>query len=315
MISVVICTLNPRQDYFERCLRAIATQRLKRDGYEVFVVDNGSSKPVAELDIVRELRFPVIREERPGLTAARECAARNAKHDLLVFVDDDNVLSSDYLINAASIFADPKIGYLSGEILPEYELAPPKWFSRFEKLLAIRRFPANRLYVTTVPEFNLYFPVGAGCCIRRSLLLEYFDSLQEEGRIEGRSGEHLTSGEDQDIGMFVLSRGYYVGSSSTLKLCHLIPRSRLRIDYLKKLARAGIDSAHLVNRKWRKVFGADVIPTFATENDLLAAKAIICTALSLFSSRYAIPAVVYRRVLALRRAEARDSRDAGNGHS
>ena len=309
MISVAVCTLNPRLDYFERCIAAIRAQRFPANEYELFVVDNGSNPPVAELEIVRRLDIRVIREERPGLTAARECAARSAQHELLIFVDDDNVLNKDYLSQAARLFEDSRIGYLSGEILPEYEVPPPRWLGRFEAILAIRRFPSDRVYLTSVPEYNKYFPVGAGCCIRRSILRDYFDSLSSFGRIEGRLGNSLASGEDQDIGMYALSRGFYVGSTSRLKVSHLIPKSRLSLAYLKRLSLTSIDGAHLVNQKWRKVFGGDVMPVLTVDADLLLAKAVICWLLAFFSARYALPAVVYRRILQLRRSAARRASD------
>src|SRR5438132_4292569 len=169
MVSLVVCTYNPRRDYLEQCIDAILPQVQGRPDREFFIVDNASHAPVSDLPIVRRHAIRVVSEPRPGLTAARECAARTAAHNLMVFVDDDNVLAPGYLDTALELFQDGRIGALSGRVEPEYEVTPPPWFARFEESIAIRRLATDRLYLTSIPEYNRYFPIGAGCCIRRDL--------------------------------------------------------------------------------------------------------------------------------------------------
>jgi glycosyltransferase involved in cell wall biosynthesis len=263
MISVVVCTHNPNERYLSRTVDSILGQTFPKSETDFFIVDNNSSKPVADLDVVRKNGINVVEEKRPGLTAARECGAREARGELVVFVDDDNILDPSYLFKADQIFSDEKIGIMSGVIVPEYEQLPASWFYIHESMLAIRRFPENHYFVTTNPEFNDQFPIGAGICIRKRILIEYFSSLDSENRIEGRMGTSLSSGEDIDIDMFAISTGYTIGSSGNLKLVHIIPSGRCTVNYLQRLAVSSLCSSYKINEKWKPVFKQDIFTFFS----------------------------------------------------
>ena len=287
MVSVIVCTYNPRSDYLERCIEAIVHQVRDRPDREFFIVDNASRAPVTDLPIVRRHAISVVSEPRPGLTAARECAARTATHDLLVFVDDDNVLAPGYLDAALELFRDDRIGVLSGRVEPEYEVTPPAWFTRFEESIAIRRLATDWLYVTSIPEYNRYFPIGAGCCIRRDLLRSYFDRLEEVDRIEGRRGTALSAGEDTDIALFAIADGYLVGSCGRLRVTHLVPRRRTEPEYLVALNRGALESAFRVNAKWQPKFGQNVF-SFCGESRRLVLLRTLAYGLLSFSSPYRV---------------------------
>lgn len=284
VISVVVCTFNPREDYLRRCIEAVQAQTLPASSYELFVVDNNSSPPVESLDVVRKAGVRVVREERQGLTAARERAARTAAHDLLVFVDDDNILAPDYLAVAEEIMVDRSVGVLGAAVEPVYDEPPPDWVHSFEGWLAVRRLPSRRLYLTSIPKYSEYFPIGAGMCIRRGLLLEYFDTKTLGARIEGRHAETLSSGEDIDIDLFSISRGKLVGSCGRLRLEHLIPQARTRLEYLTRLARGNLQSSFTINRKWRTRFGADVFDVCAQSRPRVAARGLVYGLLSISRS-------------------------------
>ena len=281
MVSVIVCTYNPRPDYLERCIEAILPQVKGHAGREFFIVDNASQTPVADLPIVRRHAIRLVSEPRPGLTAARECGARTAAYDLLIFVDDDNVLAPGYLDVAVELFQNDRIGALSGAVEPEYELTPPAWFGRFEESIAIRRLPADRLYLTSIPEYNRYFPIGAGCCIRRALLRSYFARLEEADRIEGRTGATLSAGEDNDIALFAIAEGYLVGCCGRLRVAHLISRRRTRPEYLIALNRGALESAFRVNAKWQSRFGKNVFSFCGESRRLILLRTLAYGLLSL----------------------------------
>src|SRR6476646_7750846 len=104
MLSVIICTHNPRSDYFARCLEGLRTQSLPRNAWELILVDNRSDEPLANgVDVSWHPAARIVREETLGLTPARLRGIREAAGDLLVFVDDDNILDPNYLDQAVRI--------------------------------------------------------------------------------------------------------------------------------------------------------------------------------------------------------------------
>ena len=277
MISAVICTANPRLDYLQRTVESVLSQDLDSDLTELLIIDNASVPPVAALPIVAQHDLRVVREERVGLTAAKERAAREARGEVIVFVDDDNVLASDYVRTVAELFKDPRLGVVGPHIEPEYEVEPPNWFldPRMEGSVVIRRLPNERLYVSTIPEAGGFFPSGAGSCVRRSLLTAYFDSLTEETRVEGRLGTKLSGGEDWDMALYAIDQDYLVGTCGKLRVTHLIPSKRLESAYLARLAVGSLDGAERVNQKWKPRFGHDVVPYFRSSATSAALRGLL----------------------------------------
>jgi glycosyltransferase involved in cell wall biosynthesis len=97
-VSVIVCTHNPRQEYLTRVLAALRVQTLPTAGWELLVIDNASKEPVAgRFDLSWHPHGRHVREDELGLTPARLRWIAEARAELLVFVDDDNVLDPDYL--------------------------------------------------------------------------------------------------------------------------------------------------------------------------------------------------------------------------
>src|SRR5215217_6870119 len=97
-VSVIICTHNPRADYLKRTLDSLRAQTLSNDQWELLLIDNASTMPLASSwDISWHPHALHIKEDELGLTSARRRGMREASADLLVFVDDDNVLDISYL--------------------------------------------------------------------------------------------------------------------------------------------------------------------------------------------------------------------------
>ena len=125
-LSVIICTHNPRSDYFGRTLEALRVQTLRREDWEMLVIDNASKQPVQErFDFSWHPNARVVREDKLGLTPARLRGIGEARGALLVFVDDDNVLDPDFLDVAQKIAAErPFLGAWSGQCRPGFEEPP-----------------------------------------------------------------------------------------------------------------------------------------------------------------------------------------------
>ncbi len=237
-LSVIICTHNPRADYLSRTLAALAAQTLAQADWELLIIDNRSEVPVAgrfDLGWRPDVRF--VREDKLGLTPARLRGIQEASGDLLVFVDDDNVLDSDYLETALRIASErPWLGAWSGQCRSEFEAQPEEWTRRYWGSLCIRIF--DRDVWSNLPRLPATMAAGAGLCLRKAVGAEYL-RLHESGArpLEmDRTGSSLLSGGDNDLAACACDIGMGQGLVADLKLTHLISQGRTTLDYLARLA-------------------------------------------------------------------------------
>jgi glycosyltransferase involved in cell wall biosynthesis len=238
MLSVIICSHNPRSDYFQLCIGALRNQRLPHNQWELVVVDNRSDEPLADrIDLSWHPSARIVQEETLGLTAARLRGIRESTGDLLVFVDDDNVLDVDFLeIVLRTQEERPFLGSWSGQCRPAFEQPPPEWTRRYWGNLVIREFDHD--VWSNLPRLPSTMPCGAGLCVRREVAMHYLD-LHESGKRSfqfDRSGKSLLSGGDNDLAASACDVGLGVGLIASLKLTHLISPERLTEDYLARLA-------------------------------------------------------------------------------
>lgn len=236
--SVIVCTHDPRPDYLSQVLAALKSQTLALNRWELLVVDNASTESLAKLcDLSWHPRARHTREGILGLTRARLHGISRATADLLVFVDDDNVLAPNYLETTLGIAAQsPHIGAWGGRVTPSFDSIPPDWTKPYWGWLGIRDFEQDKW--SNLYDWNAV-PCGAGICVRREVAETYSRAVAIEplrGELD-RKGKRLTGSGDIDLAFTACDLGYGMGQFTNLSLTHLIPVSRLEIDYLTRLAR------------------------------------------------------------------------------
>src|SRR6266550_1021940 len=128
-ISVVTCSHNPRSDYLEQVIEALKSQTLDKQDWEYLLIDNASDEPLTQrVNLSWQPNARHVREEKLGLTHARLCGISEARGDILVFVDDDNVLDADYLQQALRIADEWSIlGAFGGQVRASFEEMPADW--------------------------------------------------------------------------------------------------------------------------------------------------------------------------------------------
>lgn len=243
VISVIICTHNPRHEFLDRVLTSLKKQTLGYEYWNLLLIDNASnSSIVLETDVSWHPNAHCIREEHLGLTHARICGIKEAKTEILIFVDDDNILDQDYLENALKIAQMlPILGAWGGQCLPDFETEPPTWSKEFWEYLGIRSFDRDRW--SNFPQWEST-PIGAGLCVRRTVAEAYVRSLQNDSRRINldRQGNTLLSCGDMDFAYTACDLGLGIGIFTDLKLLHLMPPNRLEESYLLRMVEQAIYS-------------------------------------------------------------------------
>jgi rhamnosyltransferase len=117
-VSILILTKNGGQE-FSRCLEAVCCQTAIENA-EVIVVDSGSTD--GTLEVLK--RFPVEVHQVPAEAfhhaRTRNYAASLAKGEILVFLSQDAIPSSNTWLRAiAANFSDPSVGAAYGRQLPK----------------------------------------------------------------------------------------------------------------------------------------------------------------------------------------------------
>jgi glycosyltransferase involved in cell wall biosynthesis len=253
-ISVIICSRDPRADYLDRVLKGLRAQTLPQHQWELLVVDNASAHPLAEQwDLTWHRAARHIREDELGLAPARLRGIAEARGELLVFVDDDNVLASNFLEEAIRVDHEwPILGIWGGCIIPEFEIEPPSHLREFLRGVAMVEVKSPRWSnVATCPGVGVN---GGGMCLRADVAAAYRQFYNaSEIRLTGRSGQDLISGEDIEICYVACSLGYGIGLFPDLQLTHLIPRWRVTEKYLIRLIEGIQTSVMLIQFKWNGV--------------------------------------------------------------
>ncbi len=237
-VSVILCTHNPRPEYFRRVLEALHAQTLALERWEFLLVDNASKELLADTwNISWHPRGRHVREDELGLTAARLRGIRESCGALLIFVDDDNILAPDFLEQAEAISARcPYLGVFGAGILePEFEVPPPPELLPRLDLLAVRTVRSATW--TNNTKDTAFIPWGAGLCVTRGIA-DHYKKLIESLNVTavlGRRGQRLFSGEDDLFSWASVDAGQGFGLFPELRLTHVIYSGRLSQSYFVRL--------------------------------------------------------------------------------
>lgn len=244
-LSVLVCTHNPDAARLGRVLDALRAQTLPTDRWELIIIDNASAPPVA-VDLAWQAHARLVVEPKLGLTEARLRGIAEARGEVLVFIDDDNVAAADFLAQAQKISAAwPTLGAWGGNVAPEFSAPPEEWTRAYWHLLALVDVQTPRW--SNSRERNHAVPPGAGQCVRASVARHYAQILRDQPlrRRLDRVGTSLSSCGDIDLALTSLDLGLGTGQFPELKLTHIIPPSRLTEEYLLRLTEGVAYSAHI----------------------------------------------------------------------
>lgn len=231
MLTVVICTYN-RCESLLTTLDSLRGQRWSGD-WEVLVVDNASDDDTAAALVATAETFPVplrtVREERRGLSAARNRALREARGATSLFLDDDVTCSETWLAELGEAYRDADIQGTGAPILP---LLPPEtpswWFELLESEVGgpTSRYEFGKEMLPIEPEGPVARPMGANMGVRTATALELGGF-----RLDLGWGTKLVPSEEYDFFGRLLGAGaplLYVGGAPVQ---HRIDPARTSWEY------------------------------------------------------------------------------------
>ena len=230
-ISAVICSYN-RARFIIKAVESIFNQDYDKQLYEVIVVDNNSTdNTLALLEAYRlehpHYHFSYYTEPGQGVAYTRNRCAREAKGEIVAYLDDDSEAQPGWLAGIAAFFDQhPDVYSLGGKIIPYFLTTTPDWYSRyffglvgaFDQGPEVKQLTKER------------YPCGANMAFRKKVFSEtgYFNTAL------GRSGRSLMANEEKDIYKRILAAGHNVYYLPYMQVLHAVEANKFDKDYVRR---------------------------------------------------------------------------------
>ena len=221
------------EEWIQRTIHSCINQDYPVDKLEVIVVDDCSNDRSAERvqEMIAELKaadtndsayrvFERIRFlQQPQNLGKRDAMARGAKeakHELLIFVDSDSFLDPFAIRNIVQPFKDEEMGGVSGrtDVANTYTNA-------LTKMQAVRYSIAFRVMKAAEGYFDAATCLsGPLSCYRKDLVLKYMDAWLNQRFL----GQKATFGDDRSMTNFILRHNRTTYQDSAVCMT-IVPRS------------------------------------------------------------------------------------------
>ena len=232
LISVVLCTHN-HAERLVRTLEDLGRVEAPSSPWEILAIDNASTDATARLladTAWRPYGVPVrvVREERLGLSNARNCAIREARGRYLLFFDDDETPVSGWLVAFEKAMLEHDPDALGGRISVLFEHGErPAWLQDdLMGFLGNLDHGEDRWLTDPVTPFY-----GGNFAVRN-------DVFSKAGNFDadlGRMGEVNIGGEDTEFYRRLVARNFRVRWVSRAIINHRIRADKLKRSYFLEL--------------------------------------------------------------------------------
>lgn len=199
---------------------------------DVLVIDNNSADHTGNVLGEFESLLPVtaVREERPGLSNARNRALSRFVGDAILFLDDDvSIHPNTLIVYHRALEQFPQIDYFGGPIEVDWQDNRPRWLKSDDLVLLNGLFgkyqPASQ---DLEYRADVMGPYGANFLLRRRLV----DQIGDFNSNLGVKGETPGRGEETDFferARKLGARGFYLHKALVR---HRFQLERLNLQYL-----------------------------------------------------------------------------------
>jgi glycosyltransferase involved in cell wall biosynthesis len=174
-----------------------------------------------------ELILRYVLEERQGLSNARNRGIAVSKHEVITFIDDDVLLSQDFIIEIDKAFKSlPDADIIGGQVILKYPTKKPKWLNENLEQYLSKMDYGNEIKSI---DFQENWLVGANISFRRKALIKnkFNPNL-------GRVGNNLISGEETELCCKILNEGGKAYYYPLISLQHIITPDRIEKQFFKR---------------------------------------------------------------------------------
>lgn len=228
-ISVVVCSYNGSRT-IRGCLEGL--RKLEYPNYEVIVVNDGSRDNTGE--IAKEYGFRVITTENRGLSSARNTGMREAKGEIIAYIDDDAWPDPHWLTYLAATFLRTSHVGVGGPNIPPLDDGPISH--------CVANAPGGPIHVLLTDQEAEHIP-GCNMAFRK-------DALEAVG---GFDHTFRIAGDDVDLCWRLQQRGWTLGFNAAAMVWHR-RRDSVRA-YLRQQKNYGKAEAFL-EKKWPEKYNA-----------------------------------------------------------
>lgn len=149
-----------------------------KEKLEVIVVDGNSTDKTCE--IVSKYLVKLLKEERPGINAARNTGIKYSKGEIIAFTDGDCVVTKDWVKKITEKFKDPKVGCVGGNVIGYYDNVLSNYCD--ESILPVMRVFKKREILKNIKP-PLHYPAGCNMAMKRKVVKDVgmFDERIKHG--------------------------------------------------------------------------------------------------------------------------------------
>lgn len=280
-LAIVICTHNRSRSLLETLSSLYASDTAEAESADLLVVANNCTDDT--LDCLSQfrsahpqerLRLDWIEEPKQGKSHALNAAIARSEHEVVCFIDDDQVVEADFVTSLSAGLRDhPADDIYCGRIWPAWDGSEPAW---------VHAQPPFAIPIRPFPEFDLglnsrrigpdqRLPSGGNISVRRRV----FERIGGFAVELGPTGHNLAGGEDHDFLQRAIGAGFRIRFLPRVRQLHAIDPERTRTGYVLKKSYLRSRASFLIDppvrspRPYmlRKILGHSLRATFTLNAD------------------------------------------------